>query len=303
MAKRAACFCETHSSQATSVRRFAGVKVRVPPAVVVSTISSIVSCGKQPAGFPRSTAMTTRRFKRRLSSWPLPAQLREDLLAYLMEVKYPVAVRSSSLLEDSHYQPFTGVYETSCWGSAGRCKGPAGAADRGDQRIYASTFSQHAKGYVRAHSLSSRGREDGRDSPASGGGRFTASGFIRILREWYGREFFIRCRRWLRRMGLRRWLWEWAGQSSKREVPGVLSAVSAELDSVFGGEGYSGELAIEFWAVGVESFSHDDPLADLRERALAWTRRERWNLQAVRRLTAAITMPCMTGLSRAGLGS
>ncbi len=27
-------------------------------------------------------------------------------------MKYPLAVRSSSLLEDSHYQPFTGVYET-----------------------------------------------------------------------------------------------------------------------------------------------------------------------------------------------
>ena len=35
-----------------------------------------------------------------------------ELLAYLEQVRYPLAVRSSSLLEDSQYQPFTGVYET-----------------------------------------------------------------------------------------------------------------------------------------------------------------------------------------------
>jgi hypothetical protein len=30
----------------------------------------------------------------------------------LAQVNHPLAVRSSSLLEDSQYQPFTGVYET-----------------------------------------------------------------------------------------------------------------------------------------------------------------------------------------------
>ncbi|MDE6125455.1 MAG: phosphoenolpyruvate synthase, partial [Muribaculaceae bacterium] len=42
----------------------------------------------------------------------LPARVREDLLALLEVVDKPLAVRSSSLLEDSHYQPFAGVYST-----------------------------------------------------------------------------------------------------------------------------------------------------------------------------------------------
>lgn len=42
----------------------------------------------------------------------LPERLTEDLLAFLETVKAPIAVRSSSLLEDSHYQPFAGVYST-----------------------------------------------------------------------------------------------------------------------------------------------------------------------------------------------
>ena len=43
---------------------------------------------------------------------PLPDAVMADLQALLDVVKAPIAVRSSSLLEDSHYQPFAGVYST-----------------------------------------------------------------------------------------------------------------------------------------------------------------------------------------------
>ena len=42
----------------------------------------------------------------------LPQSLIGDLMAFLDVVKSPIAIRSSSLLEDSHYQPFAGVYST-----------------------------------------------------------------------------------------------------------------------------------------------------------------------------------------------
>jgi len=42
----------------------------------------------------------------------LPEQLTEDFLALFDVVDRPFAVRSSSLLEDSHYQPFAGIYST-----------------------------------------------------------------------------------------------------------------------------------------------------------------------------------------------
>ena len=42
----------------------------------------------------------------------LPQKLLADLYAFLGAVSKPIAVRSSSLLEDSHYQPFAGVYST-----------------------------------------------------------------------------------------------------------------------------------------------------------------------------------------------
>ena len=42
----------------------------------------------------------------------VPARLQEELKAYIRTVRSPLAVRSSSKLEDSHYQPFAGIYST-----------------------------------------------------------------------------------------------------------------------------------------------------------------------------------------------
>lgn len=42
----------------------------------------------------------------------LPHRLLADLEVFIEVVKTPLAIRSSSLLEDSHYQPFAGIYST-----------------------------------------------------------------------------------------------------------------------------------------------------------------------------------------------
>jgi len=42
----------------------------------------------------------------------LPFSIHEDLYTFISCVNNPIAIRSSSLLEDSHYQPFAGIYST-----------------------------------------------------------------------------------------------------------------------------------------------------------------------------------------------
>ncbi|MBP7849216.1 MAG: phosphoenolpyruvate synthase [Lentimicrobiaceae bacterium] len=42
----------------------------------------------------------------------LPFRIHEDLYTFITVVSNPIAIRSSSLLEDSHYQPFAGIYST-----------------------------------------------------------------------------------------------------------------------------------------------------------------------------------------------
>lgn len=55
---------------------------------------------------------TDEEITKAFTSAKIPQDLVEDLRAFLSVVDYPLAVRSSSLLEDSHYQPFAGIYDT-----------------------------------------------------------------------------------------------------------------------------------------------------------------------------------------------
>jgi len=79
----------------------------------------------------------------------LPAFIHGDLAAFLSSVRYPLAVRSSSLLEDSLGQPFAGVYRTYMLSNDHYNLG-----NRLDQLcdaiklVYASTFTQSARRYL-----------------------------------------------------------------------------------------------------------------------------------------------------------
>jgi len=42
----------------------------------------------------------------------MPERIKEDLEKFISVIKKPIAIRSSSVLEDSYYQPFAGIYST-----------------------------------------------------------------------------------------------------------------------------------------------------------------------------------------------
>jgi len=64
-------------------------------------------------------------------------------------VRYPLAVRSSSLLEDSQYQPFAGIYETYMLpNNHPDTEVRLGQLIDAIKRVYASTFSTRAKTYL-----------------------------------------------------------------------------------------------------------------------------------------------------------
>ena len=79
-----------------------------------------------------------------------PEQIKSDLISYLDGVNYPLAVRSSSILEDSLYQPFAGVYST--YMISNNHPDPAEKLEcllSAVKAVYASTFSSHAKSYIK----------------------------------------------------------------------------------------------------------------------------------------------------------
>ena len=127
------------------------MKVSVPPAVVIATDLFDRFLAENNLLDFAIHATDDVEIQQRFLEAALPASLIEDLKAYLAQARYPLAVRSSSLLEDSQYQPFTGVYETFMLGNQ-----HDDATHRLNQLceaiklVYASTFSAHAKAYVRA---------------------------------------------------------------------------------------------------------------------------------------------------------
>jgi CheY-like chemotaxis protein len=132
-------------------RRFPGVRIAVPPALVLATDAfDQFMAEKNLLDFALQCEDDAEILQRFLAV-PPPAKLQDDLKVFLAEVTYPLAVRSSSLLEDSQYQPFTGVYETFMLGNQS-LDPDVRLAELVDaiKRVYASTFSRHAKAYVRA---------------------------------------------------------------------------------------------------------------------------------------------------------
>lgn len=82
----------------------------------------------------------------------LPDSLIADFFTFFDAVKSPIAVRSSSLLEDSHYQPFAGIYSTYMipyLDDKYEMLRMLAAAIKG---VYASVFYRDSKAYMTATS-------------------------------------------------------------------------------------------------------------------------------------------------------
>lgn len=131
--------------------RFPGVRISVPPAAV---LGADVFDRFLDANDLRDFAINSKNddaLLRRFHEAPFPEEVTRDLGAFLQVCRWPLAVRSSSLLEDSQYQPFAGVYETIMLPN----NNPSQHARLSQlldavRRVYASTFSNRAKAYLRA---------------------------------------------------------------------------------------------------------------------------------------------------------
>jgi len=132
-------------------RRFSGVRIAVPRTVVLATDAFDRFISENELHDFAMRCSSDDEIVERFLAASLPETIQISLRAFLENVTFPLAVRSSSLLEDSQYQPFSGVYDTYMLGNHDfdievRLRQLVEAI----KRVYASTFSQHAKAYVRA---------------------------------------------------------------------------------------------------------------------------------------------------------
>ncbi|MDD3736617.1 MAG: PEP/pyruvate-binding domain-containing protein [Bacteroidales bacterium] len=80
----------------------------------------------------------------------LPFRIHKDLLVFISIIRGPVAIRSSSLLEDSHFQPFAGVYSTYMIPRAENEMVMLELLSVAIKSVYASVFYRGSKNYMKA---------------------------------------------------------------------------------------------------------------------------------------------------------
>ena len=151
-------------------RRFSGVRIAVPRTVVLATdVFDRFISENDLHDFAMRCPSDSEIVERFLAS-PLPEPIQADLRAFLEKVTFPLAVRSSSLLEDSQYQPFSGVYDTFMLGNHDRDLEVRLQAAHGGHQAGVRLHLQPAFQGLRAGDAVPPGRrEDGGAHPAGGG--------------------------------------------------------------------------------------------------------------------------------------
>lgn len=133
---------------------FDGVEISVPSAVILATdvFNQFIS-GNNLESFAYNETDDIKITQTFIDAQFFPEDIKQRLFEFLEIVKEPLAVRSSSLLEDAQFQPFAGVYQTYMI--------PNSNPDinirleellQTIKAVYASTFHQKSKDYLKATS-------------------------------------------------------------------------------------------------------------------------------------------------------
>ncbi len=143
---RGLAFARTMIENSELNEKFPDVNIRVPKVLVIGTeeFDEFMRINElwEPALHAKSNDEITNLFlKSRFSR-----HLVQSLKVYLSAIKYPIAVRSSSLLEDSQYQPLGGLYETYMLPNSDPSdKERLSQLCEAVKRVYASMFFQEPK--------------------------------------------------------------------------------------------------------------------------------------------------------------
>ncbi len=93
-------------------KRYPELRIEVPRTLVIATDAFETFIAENRLSWSRFCNCTDQEVRERFLAADLPRWLYESLAAFLKKVHVPLSVRSSSLLEDAHVRPFTGLYKT-----------------------------------------------------------------------------------------------------------------------------------------------------------------------------------------------
>lgn len=131
---------------------FDGITIQIPRTVVICTDlfdEFMESNGLYPIAL---SDLSDEQILSTFLAAKLPERLIDDLRSLFEVVDRPLAIRSSSLLEDSHYQPFAGIYSTYMIPHVEDMDRMMQMATDAIKGVYASVFYSDSKAYMTATS-------------------------------------------------------------------------------------------------------------------------------------------------------
>jgi len=131
--------------------RYEGVRIFVPPGIVLGTdVFDRFMEENDLHEFAIQEQDDETIVRRFLDTGSFPRRVLSDISAFIDQSPSPLAVRSSSLLEDSQYHPFAGIYATYMIPNNHRSRrARVQELCNTIKRVYASTYCRAAKDYIR----------------------------------------------------------------------------------------------------------------------------------------------------------
>ncbi|MBN1108276.1 MAG: phosphoenolpyruvate synthase [Bacteroidales bacterium] len=131
--------------------RFPDVLITIPRTVVLSTDIFDEFMDHNNLYSVALSDLPDEEILNRFINAELPGRVYQDFYAFLaVSRNHPIAVRSSSKLEDSHYQPFAGVYSTYMIPRLADNKQMVKAMSDAIKEVYASVYYKASKAYMTA---------------------------------------------------------------------------------------------------------------------------------------------------------
>jgi len=100
-----------------------------------------------------TSELSLQELESRIVSSPFPKQWREALIPFLERETRPLAVRSSSVMEDNTDHSFAGIYLSDFLPNRGSMEQRLDELTHAIKRVYASTFNTNARAYRKRHEL------------------------------------------------------------------------------------------------------------------------------------------------------
>ena len=126
------------------------VRVLVPRTLVISTEYFDRFIRENGLKFVINSDLSDAEILSEFVASTLPQELTEGLRVFIRNVRKPLAVRSSSKLEDSYYQPFAGVYSTYMIPHTENEDQQLRLLSKAIKSVYASVYFASSRGYITA---------------------------------------------------------------------------------------------------------------------------------------------------------